>query len=95
MANETGSDARYHVSLRDPMRIKMGGKMQEIVAFDGEAYEDAFFGLPDFLVFRTDAVYRDEMSGDIATCRMAIRTKLIVTIRNIAGVVPQPFEKKS
>lgn len=94
MASETENEAQLHVSLRDPMRIKMGGRMQEIVAFDGEVSTDVDFDRPRYLVFRTDAVYRDETTQSVAVCRMAIRTKLIVPVRNIAGLVPQPFEKR-
>lgn len=88
------ADTQYHVSLVAPMRIKMAGHIVEIVAFDGVMSYDGP-AIPDVLAFATDCVYGDVNGGLIARARRAIRTQFLVPIHNIAGMVPQPFEKRA
>lgn len=87
------TDTQYHVSLLGPMRIKLGGHTVEIVAFDGVMSYDGP-AVPDLRAFATDCVYTAVQGDSIASCRRAIRTQLLIPFHNIAGMVPQSFEKR-
>jgi hypothetical protein len=84
-------NTQYHVTLRDPMRIKLGGRTDEIVAFDATVNNSP----AELWSFTTDCVYRDVTGDLIATSRKSIRINLVVPFHNIAGLAPQPFEKKA
>lgn len=78
------TDIEYHVTLRSPMSIKLGGKSTSVRVFD--ATTDWSLGLlADSIVFVTDRVWTGEGVSAV------FKSSLTIPAANIAGMVPQPF----
>lgn len=87
-----GDTVQYHVTLCSPLRIKMGAPWVPVLvfAFDATMTYDGP-GFPDTWAFSAVAVY--VRNQDVIVPRK-IRIQLIVPFRNVAGLVPQPFDQR-
>jgi hypothetical protein len=87
------TDIEYHVSLRAPIYIKLGGISTPVRVFDATtAWEPGLLG--DSIIFITDRIWsaREGVQGERRD--VVLRTTLTIPADNIAGMVPQPFVER-
>jgi hypothetical protein len=78
------TETEYHVTLRSPMHIKLGGRSTVVRVFDATTdWSPGLLG--DSIVFVTDRVWTGEGVS------VVFKSSLTVPAGNIAGMVPQPF----
>jgi len=77
---------QWHITLCFPMFLKLSGEPVAIRSFDASIEGT---GNGDVYVFRTHKVWAARPGSDSFT----IKLPLTVLSHNIAGMVPQPFDK--
>lgn len=93
MANDPASK-QWHVTLCFPMFIKIGGELVAIRSFDATILstgcEDAqVVAIGAICIFRTHKIWAARPGGG----DFLIKLELAVFPHNVAGMVPQPFDK--
>lgn len=87
-------DLQLHITFMRPMRVKLRDHSTQIVAIDA-TFDVAVNGISHY---KTDRVYPVERDDDghpfVNETGVAFRTMLAVPVHNLAGFIPQPFQKE-